>query len=143
MEKEIKIEFQVKGIEIIEFQLSPPSNPKQVIKTFNYKINIEHKIIEEKKWFVNQVYIEIYGDSEEEVILGKLKTAMSFEVNNFSDFVDKESKAINIPENIIITFNSVAISTTRGIMFSQFRGTHLHNAILPIVDPNSFKKQKK
>jgi hypothetical protein len=35
--------------------------------------------------------------------------------------------------------NRISISTTRGAMFSTFKGTFLHAAILPIVDPKNFK----
>lgn len=144
MKKETNIEFQIKGIEVVEFLLIPITKSTQIIKTFNYKVNIEHRIIEDKKLFVNQVYIEILGDTENEngILLGKLKTAISFEINNFDSFIDKEKKAVNLPEDIIVTFNTMAISTTRGIMFSQFRGTYLHNAVLPVVDPKGFRKEK-
>jgi len=143
MEKKIDIKFQIKGVEIIEVQLNAPISAKPQFKTFNYKINIEHRIISEKKLVVNQVSIEIYGDAKEQVLLGKIMTALSFEINNFNDFADKGQSVVNLPESIFTTFNSIAISTTRGIMFSQFRGTYLHNAILPIVDPDGFKKQEK
>jgi len=34
--------------------------------------------------------------------------------------------------------NSIALSTTRGLLFAQFRGTPLHNTILPLIDPADF-----
>lgn len=45
---------------------------------------------------------------------------------------------VSFPDNILVTFNSISISTMRGLMFAQFKGTFLHNAILPIIDPGSF-----
>lgn len=39
-----------------------------------------------------------------------------------------------LPKKAFDTLNDIAISTVRGLMFSSFRGTFLHNAILPIVD---------
>ena len=54
-----------------------------------------------------------------------------------------EKKKIDIPENFIITINSVALSTTRGLMFSLFKGTFLQGAILPLLDPSQYKKERK
>lgn len=138
MKEKIDIQFQLKNIELVEVNLTPPKALEQQSKTFNYNIGIEHRIIEDKKMLHNIVSIGVHGDDKEH-LLGKLKVAISFEINNFSDLVkDKKAK---IPEEMLSLFNSIAISTTRGIMFSQFRGTYLHNAILPIIDPNSFRKE--
>ena len=46
-----------------------------------------------------------------------------------------------LPTDIIVTINSISISTIRGIMFSTFKGTYLHNAFLPIIDPKSFNSE--
>jgi uncharacterized protein YbbC (DUF1343 family) len=35
--------------------------------------------------------------------------------------------------------NSISLSTTRGAMFSTFKGTFLHGAVLPIIDPKQFQ----
>ena len=35
--------------------------------------------------------------------------------------------------------NSISLSTLRGAMFNHFKGTFLHEAILPVIDPGSFK----
>ena len=63
-----------------------------------------------------------------------------FEFENLASFVvDKEVK---LPSDIIIAINSISISTIRGIMFSTFKGTYLHNAFLPVIDPKAFNIEK-
>jgi hypothetical protein len=44
-----------------------------------------------------------------------------------------------LPSGIIDLLNSVSVSTVRGMMFSAFKGTFLHNAVLPVIDPKTFK----
>jgi hypothetical protein len=140
MAKKVKIEFQIKGIELVEVSLNPPSDSQKKTKVFQYNINLEHRIIPENKWFLNRLNIDIYTD-DQKTRVGHIQTVINFEINNFDAFLDEEKTKIDLPEDIITTFNSISISTTRGIMFSQFRGTYLHNAILPLVDPKSLVKQ--
>ena len=73
---------------------------------------------------------------------GSLTANCIFEVENMNDFMDTKTRNINLPEEFVITLNSITISTARGIMFNQFKGTFLHNAILPIIKPESILIQK-
>ena len=79
---------------------------------------------------------------DKKTCLASLKASCIFEVANFDEFVIEGTQQVLFPESAVITFNSVTISTVRGLMFSQFKGTHLHSAILPIIDPTSFVKNK-
>lgn len=135
----VDIQFQLKRIELVETRITAPVPEKQKVKTFQYNLNVEHRIIPEQKLFLNMVSVDVLGD-DQETLLGRVKVAYSFEINNFDDFVTKEKDRANIPEDILSLFNSLSISTTRGIMFSQFRGTYLHNATLPVIDPKKLNK---
>jgi hypothetical protein len=46
-----------------------------------------------------------------------------------------------INEAFAETLNSISISTTRGVMFSELKGTILHHAFLPIIDVKALQKQ--
>ena len=70
--------------------------------------------------------------------MGKYSASYSFRVKELKKFMT-EDKKFNLSDSFILTINSVAISTTRGLMFSSFKGTFLHEAILPLIDPNQFK----
>jgi len=137
---DIKIGFQLKNIELIEVRINAPENLENKVSTFQYTINLEHRVIAEKKAFVLMVTIKIHGENLEKE-LGFLKVAFSFFIDNFEDFVPTGMDEIKLPDEILTTFNSIAISTARGILFSQFRGTHLHNAVLPVIDPKSFRRE--
>jgi hypothetical protein len=75
-------------------------------------------------------------------LLASLKASCIYEIANFNDFLTKGTNQVTFPESVVVTFNSITISTVRGLMFSQFKGTHLHTAILPIIDPTAFVKNK-
>ena len=142
MKKKVNIQYQIKSIELVEASMTPPKDQSSPTRTYQYNINIEHRIIPDKKWFFVMVTINILDDANN-MKLGHVKAVVNFAINNFDEFLDANNKTkINLPEEMITVFNSISISTTRGIMFSQFKGTYLHNAILPILDPKSFKKEK-
>jgi hypothetical protein len=63
-------------------------------------------------------------------------------VENLEEFRKKDSEEFEIPEFFNTTINSISLSTIRGIMYSHFKGTFLHNTILPIVNPVDFKREK-
>jgi hypothetical protein len=69
-----------------------------------------------------------------------LSVSCIFEIANFEDVIKLEADGkVNIPQSLIETFNIISISTTRGVMFSTFKGTFLHGAVLPIIDPKQFQ----
>jgi hypothetical protein len=77
---------------------------------------------------------------DEQSILANLSVNLVFEIEDLANYaIEKEVK---LPSDIIIAMNSISISTLRGIMFSTFKGTYLHNAILPVIDPKSFHVNK-
>jgi hypothetical protein len=41
---------------------------------------------------------------------------------------------LNVPQGLTELLAVQAIATMRGIMFSTFKGTFLHNAVLPLID---------
>ncbi len=64
-----------------------------------------------------------------------------FTVANFEEVVQLKARMFlssKIP--FAETVNSIAISTTRGFMASELKGTILHYAFLPIIDVKSLSK---
>ncbi|MFN8258142.1 MAG: hypothetical protein U0W24_20805 [Bacteroidales bacterium] len=138
---EQNIEFQLKAIELIDVNLKHPAIPFNQPTLFHFNINIEHKINPDNNLVIVIAFINILHE-DKETNLGSLKSSCIFEIVNFNEFYNKETNQVSFPDNILVTLNSITISTVRGIMFSQFKGTFLHNAILPIIDPKSFTVNK-
>jgi len=141
MEKNKEIKFQLKGIELLDVQLNHPKKPLPTQITFHFDINLEHRINVENKLVIVICNIKVVNE-DKSATLGSLKASCIYKVVNITDFIDTDKKQVHFPKGIITTFNSITISTVRGIMFSQFKGTFLHNAYLPIINPQSFTVNK-
>lgn len=138
---EIAINFQLKGIELLEACLNHPKQTIPDLKVFHFDMKLEHKLNIENKIIAVVIYVDLFN-VQRDVKLGSITSSCIFEIANFTDFLDLKTNNVNLPDDFLITINSITISTARGIMFNQFKGTFLHNAILPIVDPKSFIVQK-
>ncbi len=145
MKKDIQkedVKFQLKGIEILDIHVDYPKVPLQGLVTFNFNINVEIKILNETKQVVVFILVDIF-DSKSENKFGSIKIGCEYGIENFDSFINVETNNADFPKQFITIINSITISTVRGVMFSQFRGTFLHGAILPIIDPTFLDKKEK
>lgn len=125
--------YQLRNIEIINLFIGPkPSAFKGDL--FHFDIKAEAKVLPDKKIvFMLISIVTKHGENPEP--LGIIETALAFEIENFSESIllEKNENTYIIPENLEILLRTISISTTRGIMYSHFKGTYLHKAILPII----------
>ncbi|HVA98726.1 MAG TPA: hypothetical protein VNG53_07505 [Bacteroidia bacterium] len=137
--KEFKVDMQIKAIELLNSSLTLPANPNKPITNFNFNIRVESRVDSAKKLIFVIVHIEIKND-DLSIVLGSLSVSCIFEITNFDAVIKIETNGkIDIPQKLIETLNIISLSTTRGIMFSAFKGTFLHGAIMPIIDPKQFQ----
>jgi hypothetical protein len=136
---DFNVEMQIRAIELLNGSLSLPAKPNKPVTNFTFNINIESRADAVNKLIFVIVHVEIKNE-DHSVILGALSVSCIFEIVNFEDVIkfDKEGK-VDIPQRLIETLNIISISTTRGVMFSTFKGTFLHGAVLPIIDPKQFQ----
>lgn len=139
-DKTVTAKYQLKNIEIIEQHLYILNKPLDKIVNYNFDINLEHSVDVINKNLIVNTSISILKEDDEK--LGSFRSLCIFHIENLESFVVKKTKQIDLPKDFITTLNSISISTTRGLLFSNFRGTILHSAILPIVDPSSFYKEQ-
>ena len=137
-----EVKFLIKGIELLDLNIIYPKAPLVGEVVFKFNINVEIKIINEQSLIMAIVSVDIL-DNKTFDKFGFIKVNCIFGVDDFMSFVDKETKKANFPKQFITTLNSISLSTTRGIMYDQFRGTFLHGAILPILDPTFLEKNIK
>lgn len=140
--KDFKVEMQIKAIELLNGSLQLPLTPKSAITNFNFNISLETRADAQNKLVFVIVHIEIKNE-DQSVNLGALSVSCIYEIANFEEVIkiDEEGK-IDIPRPLIDTLNIISISTTRGVMFSTFKGTFLHNALLPIIDPKQIQSSQ-
>lgn len=141
--KELNIELQIIAIELLRSSIELPAKQDEPITSFNFNIEIESRIDAPKKRVFLIVHVTVKNE-EETVVLGNLSVSCIYEIGNFKDVVKvKTDGHMDVPRQLIETLNSISISTTRGIMFSTFKGTFLHGAVLPIIDPKQFQATSK
>jgi hypothetical protein len=134
------VDLQLKSIELLRGSISLPAVPELSLNNFNFNISVESKADAPNKFLFIIVSVEIRTEDQNH-ILGSLAVSCIYSIANFDDVVKIESDGnLNIPQPLVETLNSISISTTRGVMFSTFKGTFLHNAFLPVVDPRSFQR---
>jgi hypothetical protein len=134
-QKEVNIKMQIKAIELLNNSIILPPNAKNPITNFNFNLNIESKADTSKKLVFVIVNVEIKND-DQSLIIGTISVSCVYEIFNFEEVIKIEVDGrINMPPKLVETLNIISISTTRGVMFSTFKGTFLHNAFLPIIDP--------
>ncbi len=125
--------FQISGIELIESHLTFQSLVDDKAK-FKFDINMEHRLLPDQNLLLVVTAISVRLDGSTN-ILGSIRTNVAFLIDELKSFLTDDG--FLLPEELVITINTEALSTTRGMMFSSFRGTFLHKAILPIIKPKS------
>ncbi|MBL0055351.1 MAG: hypothetical protein IPP31_03995 [Chitinophagaceae bacterium] len=141
IDKDLKVDLQLKAIELLKGTINLPFETGVSFTSFSFNINIESKADAGNKLIFVIVDIEIKSENHK-LILGSCGSCI-YSVHNFDEVITTETDGkIVIPKALVEILNSISLSTTRGIMFSTFKGTFLHNAFLPIVDPRTFVAEK-
>lgn len=134
IKEDFKAEMNLVAIELLESSvILPPDKIEEEIK-FHFNISIENKAESDRKVVISTVFIEITNN--ESVKVGSIKVNCIYKIINFEDLIKpNEEGKVSFNPKLIDVLHSLSISTTRGIMFGVFKGTFLHGAILPIIDP--------
>ena len=133
------LSFRFKNIDILEFSFVHPKQRIPENATFRFETNIEHKVnLEENSIIVISAFSITCEDLNENV--GKAVISCVYLIDTMRDFVG-ENNSFNLPDETQTMFNSISLSTCRGVLFTLFRGTPLHTVILPVVNPQDFNKQ--
>lgn len=139
--KSFNIKFQV--IEIFERSLSiqPPYPQEPDAKpNFNFRVSSNTLVDEKDKLII--ITLKIFVKSLNfENITGLLQIRFGYQVLNFEDLPRNIKGAYGLPKDLENILRNAAISTARGVMFSEFRGTILHNAILPLFDATALEPE--
>lgn len=131
------INFRFIAIHIVSKSLMPLTEPLSGI--FIFEIKVEVRVVPEKGIVMPTVDIMILEDKTKKE-LANFKIACSFEIVDFDTVILKnEEGKFLIPKPLQDIIQPVSISTARGVVYSELRGTHLNNAIMPVVFMNSLQ----
>lgn len=130
------VKFLIENIEINQITVSPQPQTFSP-ENYEFKLNVEHLFNVEEETVMVVASANIFSDKKKH--LAEVMINVFYRVENLKNFENKKEKKMEFPEDFTTAINAVSISTLRGVMFSQFRGTYLHNAILPVVSPKSLQ----
>lgn len=133
------LNFQIRGMEILDSCLNAPTTPLPPNPKYQFDLALEHRVNLENNLVIVICKVGIRSESSE-ILYGELRGSCIFFVEKLDEFFMAESNQLNLPDTLVVKLNSITISSMRGLMFSFFRGTFLHQAVLPIIDPLSFTK---
>ncbi len=132
--------FQIRAVELHELSIKKPPVPGFSVTNFNFEIKIDANVDANQKIILLATNIKVHGD-DKITELGSITCACAFSVSNFDEVVKiKSDNTFELDPPFAETLNSIAISTTRGMMFSELKGTILHNALLPLIDIKTLTK---
>ena len=138
-QQNLSIEMQLNGVTLLSSNQILSTADTINIRKFNFNINIETKADAPNKLLFAIIHVEILTEDQSQ-ILGGISVSCNFELKNFDELIKIESDGkLTLPQQLVDVINSISLSTTRGVMFATFKGTPLHNAFLPIIDPKQFK----
>lgn len=135
------IDFQIKAVELLDSEIHTPQIQLPQKIDFIFDISLEQRFSLEKDLIIVVCSIKTFRPDTPEQTLGFIKSSCIFEVKELGKFI-KNKNEVKLSKDFITTINSVSISTTRGLMFSVFRGTFLHSAVLPLINPSQYKLNK-
>lgn len=133
------IHFRFRNIDILEFSFVHPRQLIPVNANFRFETKIEHKVNFEEKIILVVSSFEIYCEDFNAKV-GNAVISCVYSIENIDDFRNEKNEFV-LPESLLTMFNSISISTCRGVLFTLFRGTPLHTVILPIINPDDLNKQ--
>lgn len=135
------ISFKFRNIDVLEFSFTHPRYLIPLNSNFRFETQIEHKVNLDEKIILVISSFSIFCEELNEKV-GNAVISCVYSIENIEDFVNTKNE-FELPEQMLTTFNSISISTCRGVLFTLFRGTPLHNVILPIINPTDLSKQQK
>jgi hypothetical protein len=129
--------IKIHGIELIEKSLYRATLDSPDV--FNFQTTLQSLLDHTQQMIVYFVSIEIKNIKSNNLV-GKIMAGVGFVIEDFEQvFLKDKKEQYIIPDDLENMLKTISISTMRGIMFSEFRGTQLHKAVLPIIMANSFQ----
>jgi len=135
---EPKTEYHLRSIEITRCTINTPEGvaaPK-----FSFSIGVQTRLDVLPKTLTVVVNVEVISDDQKNVF-GSISVNIVYQIMNFEEaFKLNAQYQYEIPPKLVEAVGSTSLSTTRGIMYTLFKGTFLNNALLPLVDPQKLRQ---
>lgn len=132
-------DVQIQSIELLETSIRAPVDSTPNLQDLHCKVGIETKAQAENKGLLVIVSVEVRSDDFLGT-LGSVVVSCFYTVAAFNQLVEIQPDGrIKMPQPLADHLNLQSMATTRGMMFALFKGTFLHQVLLPMVDPRSLQ----
>lgn len=141
MAEEKFVEFGIKDLKLIDFQLTPAIKELEepALKKFEFHFQLQTKVTPSTESFdINLLTTFLYKSESGDIELGHLRNYCSFFIVNFKESVKMEGGKPQVPKMLFPPTIGIAISSARGMLAVCLKDTIISNAIIPIVDPQQF-----
>ena len=136
--QQTSVKYKINAVELLNLEMKHPSDSNIDFSAFHFDMKLQHRVNSEKKLVFVITNVTVLSQDKSTQI-GSLQTSCIFQVDNFEELMDSE-KNVKFPDTFLDEINGMAISTTRGIMYSEFKGTFLHKAVLPVFKSENLRK---
>lgn len=129
------MDFKMISVEILQQRLNSLIE-ETAIENINYEISFDNTIDKEEQLFSFVTNVRVLGQRKKEI--GAVSVDCVFQIFDFDEVIRiRRNGTAEVNDELMELFGRVALSTTRGVMYSAFKGTLLHNAILPVLEPKA------
>lgn len=136
-----KIGLRFVQFKTLHFWMQPPVQEPAEGKV-DFMVNAGGGIIENVRnrlALLIKVSVHIKDGEAGKLRIGEIETESIFELEGIEIGFGSDGK-LNVPEQVMITFLSLAVSTTRGALSTRGAGTSLERFVLPIMNPKDLLK---
>ena len=108
-------------------------------KSFNFQVTVETKVQPAGKLVIPYIYVKImFVDNIDSI--ADFTIACAFYIEEFEKVIlQNEQGVYTVPQDFDNLIRPISISTARGVIASDLRGTYLQNAIMPVIFMDQLK----
>ncbi|QEC45685.1 hypothetical protein [Pseudobacter ginsenosidimutans] len=125
--------YKLIEIDLISFTLLP--KPAHKFSKADVEFNIRQELqMDPVKEMVTAFTLIYFREAGKKEFMASIEVACAFELKNIKKLIKKDdvAKGSTISEELDTAMNRIAVATSRGILFSQLKGTYLHEYIMPL-----------
>jgi hypothetical protein len=140
-----KKSYQIKfvAIELISKSISDPPPNLKPQEAFNFNFGADLRVDPEKKIAasISMSNIVLVSNNTE---VANFKIICVFELPDFENVFSKVSDTkYDTPIELEIILKSASVSTLRGVIASEVKGTYLQGTVLPLIDMDSLVRSQR
>lgn len=140
----LEIKTRLTQLKVLRFGLTPaPDVPDAAYEDVSFSISFTQKFIPNVQYILltAKLFFQLKPETShtEPIIVGNLLVGFAFELDGLSQFLKEDGK-YRLPEPLNSTYVNIAYGTLRGIVATQFAGTLLSSALLPMTDSEQLLK---